>query len=276
VVIPAFNEEGAIAAVVDEVHGCVPGVPVLVIDDCSTDGTIAAARAAGADVLPLPHHLGLGGAVQAAYRLAYELGYEYVIRVDGDGQHRASDIPRLFETLRSSGCEMAIGSRFVETTEGFNSSFLRRLGGRFFRSILRPILGQTVHDPTSGFVGVNRRALQVFSSSFPLEYPEIEALVVLQRRRFRFMEVPVKMRPRTTGRSSITAIKSLYYIAHVLLGVFVNVLKYERRAHRRSVEPGPGAKPAVEKPAVEKPAVDDRLRQAAPRPLSPDAQARKG
>src|ERR1039458_4148983 len=96
------------------------------------------------------------------------------------------------------------------------------LGIRFFRMVLRPILGKPVRDPTSGFVGVNRRALEVFSRSFPLEYPEIEALVVLQRRRFRFEEVPVKMHPRMAGQSSITARKSLYYIAHVLLGVFVN------------------------------------------------------
>lgn len=231
VVIPAFNEQGAIANVVADVHCHVPGAPVLVIDDCSLDGTVAAARAAGAGVLPLPHHLGLGGAVQAGYKLAFELGYEYVIRVDGDGQHAASDIPRILEALKSSGCEMVIGSRYLEEN-GWNSSLARKLGNRFFRAVLRPILGQAVHDPTSGFVGVNRRALQVFSKSFPLEYPEIEALVVLQRRRFRFLEVPCKMRPRTSGRSSITALKSFYYIAHVLLGVFVNVLKYERRLHQ--------------------------------------------
>ena len=99
------------------------------------------------------------------------------------------------------------------------------LGIRFFRMVLRPILGKPVRDPTSGFVGVNRSALAVFSRSFPLEYPEIEALVVLQRRRFRFVEVPCRMRPRRTGRSSITPMKSIYYIVHVLLGVFVNVLK---------------------------------------------------
>jgi hypothetical protein len=98
--------------------------------------------------------------------------------------------------------------------------------------VLRPILGKRVHDPTSGFVGVNRRALEVFSRSFPLEYPEIEALVVLQRRRFRFQEVPCKMYRRVAGRSSITRLKSFYYIAHVLLGVFMNVLKYERRSRR--------------------------------------------
>jgi glycosyltransferase involved in cell wall biosynthesis len=247
VIAPAFNEEGAIAEVVRAVNRHVPGVPVLVIDDCSSDGTIAAARGAGAEVLPLPHHLGLGGCVQAGYKLAYSLGFQYVIRVDGDGQHDARDIPRILERLKTSGCEMVIGSRFVEAN-GSHTGTVRSLGIRFFRLVLRPILGQPVHDPTSGFVGVNRRALAVFSRSFPLEYPEIEALVVLQRRRFRFEEVPVKMRPRLAGRSSITAWGSLYYIVHVLLGVFVNILKYDRRFHRSrgsspkaETPPGPGA-----------------------------------
>ena len=182
-------------------------------------------------MLPLPHHLGLGGCVQAGYRLAYELGFEYVIRVDGDGQHDARDIPKLFERLLHSDCQMVIGSRFVEGNAN-RTSFVRTLGIRFFRLVLRPILGKPVHDPTSGFVGVNRSALHVFSKSFPLEYPEIEALVVLQRRRFSFEEVPCRMLPRRAGRSTITAVKSLYYIIHVLLGVFVNILKYERRPKR--------------------------------------------
>jgi hypothetical protein len=123
---------------------------------------------------------------------------------------------------------MVIGSRFVEEN-GSSTGMVRGLGIRFFRMVLRPILGKPVRDPTSGFVGVNRRALEVFARSFPLEYPEIEALVVLQRRRFRFEEVPVKMHPRLAGRSTITPRKSLYYIVHVLLGVFVNILKYDGR-----------------------------------------------
>jgi glycosyltransferase involved in cell wall biosynthesis len=231
IIVPAFNEEGAIGDVVRSIRQSMPGFPVLVIDDCSADGTLARARESGAEVLPLPHHLGLGGCVQAGYKLAFELGFEYVIRVDGDGQHDPKDIPRVFERLCKSGCEMVIGSRFV-AENGSRTGVVRSLGIRFFRLILRPILGKAVHDPTSGFVGVNRRALEVFSKSFPLEYPEIEALVVLQRRAFRFEEVPCQMRPRTTGRSSITAVRSLYYMAHVLLGVFVNVLKYDRRLRR--------------------------------------------
>lgn len=235
VIVPALNEEGAIGKVVRAIHQHVPGVPVLVIDDCSWDGTVAKAREAGAEVMSLPHHLGLGGAVQAGYKLAYELGFDYVIRVDGDGQHDPRDIPRVWEKLKNSGCEMVIGSRFNELSAS-NTGLVRRLGIRFFKTVLRPILGKPVHDPTSGFVGVNRTALGVFSASFPLEYPEIEALVVLQRRRFRFEEIPCKMHPRATGRSSITALKSLYYIVHVLLGVFVNVLKFERRLHRTAPE----------------------------------------
>lgn len=232
IIVPAFNEEASVGQVVREIRQVVPGVPVVVIDDCSADATAAVAREAGAEVLSIPHHLGLGGGVQAGYKLAYELGYEYVIRIDGDGQHDPRDIPRMFEALRSASCQMVIGSRFLEGDQD-HTSFVRELGVRFFRLMLRPILGKPVRDPTSGFVGVNRQALQVFSKSFPLEYPEIEALVVLQRKAFRFQEVPCRMRPRIGGKSSITAVKSIYYILHVLLGVFVNILKFERRLWRR-------------------------------------------
>jgi glycosyltransferase involved in cell wall biosynthesis len=226
ILIPAFNEEGAIRSVVAEARALHPSFPVLVIDDCSSDDTINQARAAGAKVLPLPHHLGLGGCVQAGYQLAFDLGFDYVIRIDGDGQHDPRDIATILQTLESSGVEMVIGSRFVEEN-GQRTSPVRSLGIRFFRLILRPILGKPVHDPTSGFVGVNRRALAVFRKSFPLEYPEIEALVVLQRRAFRFEEVPCRMRPRLAGRSTITTLKSIYYVIHVLLGVFVNILRLE-------------------------------------------------
>lgn len=228
ILIPAFNEEANVGGVIEEVRAAVPGTPILVVDDCSVDATRTLAHTAGAKVLALPHHLGLGGCVQAGYRLAYELGYQYVIRVDGDGQHDPRDIPTVLQALERGDCEMVIGSRFVDG-RGSHTSWLRAAGIVFFRAMLRPILGRPVHDPTSGYVGVNRTALALFSSTFPLEYPEIEALVVLQRKRFRFVEVPCRFRPRRAGRSTITAAKSLYYIIHVLLGVFVNILKFEGR-----------------------------------------------
>lgn len=232
ILIPAFNEDGAIADVIREVNQVMPHVPVLVGDDASSDSTFVKAKAAGADVFRLPHHLGLGGCVQAGYKLAYELGYGYVIRVDGDGQHDPKYIPALFKVLRESGSHMVIGSRFYESN-GEHTSAVRAIGIWVFRLVLRPILGKPVRDPTSGFVGVNREALEVFTRSFPLEYPEIEALVVLQRKRFRFEEVPCRMRKRKAGRSTITAVKSLYYIIHVLLGVFINILKFEGRRRKK-------------------------------------------
>jgi len=233
ILIPALNEEASVGAVIQEVRQVMPEAALLVADDSSTDATRSVALAAGADVLTLPTHLGLGGCVQAGYKLAFELGFEYVIRVDGDGQHDPKDVPRILEALRNTGCQMVIGSRFCERNGNGHTSAPRAIGITIFRLLLRPILGKAVHDPTSGFVGVNREALGVFGRSFPLEYPEIEALVVLQRRRFRFVEVPCHMRPRRHGRSTITALKSLYYIVHVLLGVFVNILKFEGRRRFR-------------------------------------------
>lgn len=232
IIVPAYNEEGNVGHVVEEIHQVMPETPVLVLDDCSADATAAVARAAGARVLSMPCHLGLGGCVQAGYRLAFELGFDFVIRLDGDGQHDPRDIPKIYEALRVSGCQMVIGSRFIDSND-YQASTIRSLGIRFFRTILRPILGRPVRDPTSGYVGVNREALALFSRSFPLEYPEIEALVVLQRRAFRFQEVPCRMRKRRSGRSTITPLRSLYYIIHVLLGVFVNILKFERHRWRR-------------------------------------------
>ena len=230
VLIPAYNEAGAVASVVEEVCATVSDATILVVDDCSEDDTIGEARGSGARVLPLPHHLGLGGCVQAGYRLAFELGFDYVIRVDGDGQHDPRDIPAILAALERQGCEMVIGSRFLDVGGAPNPSiqpgWFRALGIALFRLVLRPILGRSVTDPTSGFVGVNRKALDLFSRTFPLEYPEIEALVVLQRGRFRFMEVPCHIRARGAGKSSINAVKALYFPAHVLLGVFVNVLLF--------------------------------------------------
>lgn len=224
VIVPALNEERAVGEVVRATKAVLPGVPVLVIDDHSTDGTATVAASAGAQVLKLPVHLGLGGCVQSGYKLAFEMGFDFVVRVDGDGQHDPADIPRILEALESTGAEVVIGSRFLESGQK-HTSVPRSLAIVFFRLLLRPILGKTIHDPTSGFVGVNRRALEVFANSFPLTYPEIEALVVLQRKRFRFHEIPCVMLPRIAGKSTITPWKSLQYMLHVLLGVFVNVLK---------------------------------------------------
>ncbi len=198
---------------------------MLLVDDGSKDDTSAIARQKKVAVLTLPRHLGLGGAVQTGYKLAFDYGFEHVIRMDADGQHRPEDVPRLLEMLKTTHHQVVIGSRFVgelwKAPEG-----LRGWGTRLFRLFLRPVLGRWVYDPTSGFIGVNREALQVFASTFPLEYPEIEMLVVLERRTFSFGEIPCQMRPRRAGASTLTPKASFYYMVHVLLGVLMNVLRF--------------------------------------------------
>src|SRR5438105_15347168 len=173
VIVPALNEEAAIGGVVQAVKRLHPTVPVVVIDDHSPDGTADAADRAGALVIRLPVHLGLGGCVQTGYKLAFEMGFDYVVRVDGDGQHDPSAICKIVDALHSTGAEVVIGSRFI-VPGNQHTSAVRSIGIAFFRVLLRLILGRTIRDPTSGFVGVNRNALAVFARSFPLAYPEIE------------------------------------------------------------------------------------------------------
>ena len=194
------------------------------IDDGSWDNTARVAERGGADVFRLPHHLGLGGAVQTGYRFAFEHDYQRVVRVDGDGQHNPADIRKLLEAMDQGDYDMVSGSRFL-VPNGYPTRTMRRFGSLLFSWILRPILGKRMTDPTSGFVAVNRKALEVFSLSFPLEYPEIEALVVLKRKALRFTEVPTKMLPRRSGQSTINSWTAAYYMVRVLLGVFVNVIK---------------------------------------------------
>lgn len=230
ILVPAYNEEAAVAAVITEIRAAAPPATVVVVDDGSLDATTQVAARVGAEVLQLPHHLGLGGAVQTGYRFAFEHGYKRVVRVDADGQHPPAEVAKLLARMDSGGFDMVTGSRFIEEN-GYEVEPLRRFGGKIFSWVLRPILGQRITDPTSGFIAVNRRALEVFSGSFPLEYPEIEALVVLKRKQLRFAETAVQMRPRAAGVSTIGSWKAVYFMVRVLLGVFVNVIKYERRFH---------------------------------------------
>lgn len=237
VIIPALNEEAAVGQVVRAVNEATPGVPVFVIDDHSSDRTALVAQQAGADVVRLPVHLGLGGCVQTGYKLALELGYDYVIRVDGDGQHEALDIPRILKALESTGSDVVIGSRFVGAKgrgQERQTSAPRSIGIALLRRLLAPITGSPIHDPTSGLIGVNRRALEVFAREFPLAWPEIGVLAMLRRHDLRFHEISCRMHRRRTGKSSLTAWKSCQYVFHVLLYAFVHVLRVDAaRAAKR-------------------------------------------
>jgi glycosyltransferase involved in cell wall biosynthesis len=226
VLVPALNEEAAIGDVVREVKSVVPGVPVLVIDDHSSDSTARVAEEAGAEVVRLPRHLGLGGCLRTGYQIAYELGCDYVIRVDGDGQHEARDIPGVLAALQAAQSDLVIGSRYMGDGR-WRNTLARSAAIALFRRLLTPGLGQTVTDPTSGFVGVNRRVLEMFASSLPPISPEIGGLILLRRNRFRFHEIPCRMYPRRSGQSSFTFLRSLQYMLHALTGILAHSIRPE-------------------------------------------------
>jgi glycosyltransferase involved in cell wall biosynthesis len=220
---------------VREIHEHAPDFDVLVIDDGSTDWTAPRARQAGARVLTLPFNLGIGGAVQAGYLWALEREYEIAVQVDGDGQHDPRFIPVLLEHLRARPeVNMVTGSRFlVGSDDGFRSSGPRRAGIGLFARIVSAITGQRVTDPTSGFRMTNRRGIELFARDYPHDYPEVEAILLMHAHRLRSCEIPVRMRPRTSGVSAISSTQPAYYMIKVLLAVFVGLFRA-----KPTVDPG--------------------------------------
>jgi glycosyltransferase involved in cell wall biosynthesis len=224
VIVPALNERGSIAQVVGGILTHVPGADVVVINDGSVDDTASQAKAAGAIVLNMPYNVGIGAAVQTGFIYAAQHGYDIAVQTDGDGQHPPHEIPRLIEALQTSGADIVIGSRFIENT-GYEQTFARRVGGKILAQILSVATGQTITDPTSGFRASNRRTLELCAGLYPHDYPEPEAIIILHRAGLQLCEIPVKMVHRETGRSSITFIRSGYYMTKVILAILINLLR---------------------------------------------------
>lgn len=220
--VPAFNEEGTIATVVDELRAFDAELEILVIDDGSHDRTAEIARRAGARVLRLPFNLGIGGAVQTGFRYAFENRFELAVRVDGDGQHDPSQLAAVVGPVVRGETDIAVGSRYLGAeAEGYRSSVTRRIGIRLLARVVSFLTRQRITDPTSGFQALNRKAIMLFAADYPHDYPEVEAIVLVERHRLRLVEVPIAMRPRTAGRSSIRTLSSVYYMIKVLLALFV-------------------------------------------------------
>jgi len=224
-IVPAWNETAAIGGVVDEILAFDPTIHVVVVDDASDDETASVAQRHGANVLPLLFNVGIGGAVQTGFRYARDEGYEIAVRLDGDGQHDASELGKLIGPVRAGEADLVIGSRFVDPGGTYRPPFARRMGIRVFARLVSLLGGQKVTDTTSGFSAMNRAGIELFALEYPHDYPEVEATLVALRSGLRLAQVQVEMRERQTGTSSITFVRSLYYIVKVMLALLVASLR---------------------------------------------------
>jgi SAM-dependent methyltransferase len=226
-IIPAFNEEDNVGRGVREMMVTAPYIDLVVVDDGSTDATADEAARAGASVISHGRNLGIGAAMRTGMRYALENGYEYAVQFDADGQHDPAQIPRLLAPLLEGRSDLVIGSRFLGT-EGYKPPWPRRLGTRLLGIVVRAVTGKDATDTTSGFRAMDRRALEFLAVNYPRDFPETESLVLMHEAGLDWMEVPVSMRSRANGRSSIGALESVYYMAKVLTCIALDAAGLKR------------------------------------------------
>lgn len=224
-IVPAYNEAGNIEKTINDIRQHASHVEVLVINDGSSDDTATYAKKTGAHVVTLPFNLGIGGAVQTGMLFAYEHHYDYALQIDGDGQHDARYIKDLLAVLTQESVDMVVGSRFLQANDGFKSSFSRRLGINFFVYLINGLTGVVIKDPTSGFRAFNKKAIRIFAHDYPTDFPEPEAIVIAHRSGLMIKEIPVLMRSRESGASSIRKLKSIYYMLKVTLAILLLMLR---------------------------------------------------
>lgn len=221
-IIPAYNEGKNIENLISKINSeCDSAVDILIINDCSTDDTQSICNDISALTINLPCNLGIGGAVQTGYKYARLHDYDIAIQVDGDGQHKPEYIMDLVRHITEEKADMVIGSRFINK-EGFQSTFMRRVGIAYFTYLLKFLSKRVITDPTSGFRACNKKVINEFSKRYPVDYPEPESIMYLLRNGYRIKEVPVIMQERKEGKSSITTFKSLYYMLKVSLAILID------------------------------------------------------
>lgn len=224
IIIPAYNEEENIIGLISEIKQKAPGFDYVVINDCSRDNTLSLCRRNGINIIDLPINLGIGGAVQTGYRYACLNGYEYAVQLDGDGQHDPEYLSIMYDTIAAEQADMVIGSRFIEK-KGFQSSATRRIGIHYFTFLIKFLTGTMITDPTSGFRLVNRKVMERFIRDYPRDYPEPESVVSVLKTGGKVIEIPVKMRERRGGVSSINIKRSVYYMIKVTIAIIMERIR---------------------------------------------------
>lgn len=226
IIIPAYNEAENIENTIQNIQERAPGFDYVIINDCSTDDTKEICERRGYNIVNLPINLGIGGAVQTGYQYALQYDYDIAVQVDGDGQHDPAFLEKMYSVLTDRQLDMVIGSRFIDK-EGFQSSVIRRFGIVYFTRLIQILTRKKITDPTSGLRMAGRKVIEQFAEDYPRDYPEPESVVSIIRRGLKVEEIPVVMLERQGGISSISPLKSVYYMIKVTLAIFIEMIRKE-------------------------------------------------
>lgn len=245
IIIPCYNENEIIGKLINTVSVEFPKATIVVIDDASRDNSIESIEESKKAIcLKLPVNLGIGGAIQTGIMYAKSNNFDYLVRIDGDGQHPVSEIRNVLSPIFTGKADMSIGSRFIPKSDfldsnslpkGFKSTIIRRIGILIFRLLNKLIIGQTITDSTSGFRAYNRKLIDFLADNYPsFDYPEPEEITLLGMNGYTIKETPVDMIERKHGKSSINMIKSFYYMIKVIFAILITA---SRPVHNSSNKP---------------------------------------
>ncbi len=229
IVVPAYNEEATIGDVIIGIKGTEPSMDILVVNDGSSDRTSEIAVLSGARVIDIPYNIGYGGSIQTGFRFAVDYSYDYVITMDGDGQHDPASIRCLVETMRREGADVVVGSRFLEG--GYRMGLARRIGSWVFSKIARVYTGVRITDPTSGFQIYNKKAFTYLSKgdNYPLDYPDVNIIMALHKVKFKIAEAPVKMNENRGDKSMHSGLRPVFYMLRMIIAIIMVLLYREDR-----------------------------------------------
>lgn len=227
IIIPAYNEEENIINTVNSIKNIkIKDIELdyIVINDGSTDNTRKVLIDNKVNFIDLVFNLGIGGAVQTGYKYAFYNNYDIAIQYDGDGQHNPNYFKDLIDKIKDDN-DLVIGSRFILDDDSFKSTRMRRFGINFLSKLIKLCTGKEIKDPTSGFRACNKDIIRFFANNYPTDYPEPDTTVMVLKRGYKVVEIPVEMTERKKGKSSITPLKSIYYMIKVSASIIISALE---------------------------------------------------